>query len=104
MNTYAATNQNFNILARLKPVVSSLLLRKSVIGWGREGVVDVLGRGGWLGDVELCGRGGVRGEISVVVGVERVLWLFESVHLSLSFGLFVSSRLGVEGCVKVLTE
>lgn len=30
-DTYAATNQNFNILARLQPMIILRLLRKSVI-------------------------------------------------------------------------
>jgi hypothetical protein len=102
--THAATNQNLDIVARLEPMVALRLLGECAVWRGREGVVVGRGRGGGFGDVELCGRGGLRGQISVVVGVKRVLLLFERVHvfpwLSVSSPLVVWS---VDGCAGVPT-
>jgi len=44
--THAVTNQNFDIIAGLQPMVSLLLLGKRTVGWERKGVVVGWGRGG----------------------------------------------------------
>lgn len=45
--THAVTNQNFDIIAGLQPMITLLLLGKSTVGWERKGIVVGWGGGGF---------------------------------------------------------